>query len=426
MRRRHRVQIALTGALGLLAVGVTAAAADQRAAPGHGLGVSIATDQASVTQYQDVGVTIEVANRGDQAVGGVALTDQLPAGVNLSWAVDHQHGITGCGVSGAVGSQRVDCPRANLVVGQSFSVHLYSHTTSSTADRIRDVATVTGGNQSASASVWLSVRPPADCRSQGVDGNRTLAFDDEFDGNAIDTSKWNVGVLPFGGYKGSTHYHNTQYGSYIQAQNSVVHNGELDLITNNVPVTDPDVAAIGTIPYTEGMIHTKDKFSRTGGYFEICAKFPAGKGLWPAFWLAAQSGNWPPEMDVAEWFGSLEALQIGQPFATGPNAGSQWLSTWRYSAAPTTGFHDYAMWWSTSGPSTIRYYIDGQMVHEVDGTTATTISDTPMYLILNSGTWAPSTRGGPPDATTVFPNAFQVDYARVYTTPPPQQANSAP
>jgi beta-glucanase (GH16 family) len=65
-------------------------------------------------------------------------------------------------------------------------------------------------------------------------------------------------------------------------------------------------------------------------------------------------------------------------------------------------------------------------VHKVDGTTATTISDTPMYVILNSGVWAGATRGGPPDATTVFPNAFQVDYVRVYTTPPPQQANSAP
>jgi hypothetical protein len=37
-----------------------------------------------------------------------------------------------------------------------------------------------------------------------------------------------------------------------------------------------------------------------------------------------------------------------------------------------------------------------------------------MYVILNSGTWAPAHRGGPPDETTVFPNAFEVDYVRVY------------
>ncbi len=84
------------------------------------------------------------------------------------------------------------------------------------------------------------------------------------------------------------------------------------------------------------------------------------------------------------------------------------------------------MWWTTSSPAKIMYYVDGQMVHEIDGTAANLISNTPMYIILNSGTWAPPSRGGPPDATTVFPNAFQVDDVRVYTTPPPVQSNSAP
>jgi hypothetical protein len=34
---------------------------------------------------------------------------------------------------------------------------------------------------------------------------------------------------------------------------------------------------------------------------------------------------------------------------------------------------------------------------------------------LNSGTWANADRGGPPDATTPFPNSFDVDYVRVYS-----------
>jgi len=122
-----------------------------------------------------------------------------------------------------------------------------------------------------------------------------------------------------GGLNGSTHYHNRQYGSYILPQNFVVKDGVASLMANSVPVTDPDVPSIGTIPYSEAMMHTKAKFSRTGGYFEICAKFPA-------FSLAAQNGNWPPEMDIAEWFGSIEGMQIGQPFATGSNAGNMWQS----------------------------------------------------------------------------------------------------
>jgi beta-glucanase (GH16 family) len=143
----------------------------------------------------------------------------------------------------------------------------------------------------------------SDCRARPPDTSWTLAFDDEVSSDLSDTSKWTVGSLSFGGLTGSTHYHSRQYGSYILPENAQIHDGALDLTANNIPVTDRDVPSIGTIPCTEGMVHTKNKFSRTGGYFETCAKFPNGKGLWPAFWLAAQNGNWPPEMDIAEWFG---------------------------------------------------------------------------------------------------------------------------
>jgi beta-glucanase (GH16 family) len=394
--------------------------------------LQIIADHRVNRQYQDIGFTVSVANHTKKAVDGVRLSDRLPAGGNLSWALDKQSGVGGCVLSGAVGAQRLACPSTSLEAGQSYAVHLYSHTTSSTERNVSNVATVNapeGGGVTRSASLSVVAQP--DCRTATPDPSRAMEFDDEFDGSTIDTSKWNVGSLPFAGLNGSTHYHNQQYGSYVEAKNSVVKHGVLNLTSNDTPVTNPDVPSIGTIPYTEGMVNTKGKFTMTGGYVEMCAKFPSGKGLWPAFWMGAQSGQWPPEMDIAEWFGSLEALQIGQPWATGPapiwqTAGSRWLSTWRYSSAPTTAYHDYAMWWAPGSPGTIRYYIDGQMVHEVDGTTSDLIADTPMYLILNSGTWAPSTRGGPPDATTVFPNDFRVDYVRAYKAAPAQQANSAP
>jgi hypothetical protein len=93
----------------------------------------------------------------------------------------------------------------------------------------------------------------SDCRASR-DTRRTLAFDDEFSSDLSDTSKWTVGSLPFGGLNGSTHDHNRQYGSYILPENAQIHDGALDLTANNIPVTDRDVASIGTIPYTEGMV----------------------------------------------------------------------------------------------------------------------------------------------------------------------------
>jgi uncharacterized repeat protein (TIGR01451 family) len=391
---------------------------------GEQIGVANAADAAQVVAGQNIGFKITVSNGAPFTAQDVKLADDLPAGGNLSWVVDAQSGIAGCAAHGAVGAQSLSCPTVSLAAGASYTLHLLSHTSSSTAATIAHKVAVTTSNLGANtATDAVAVGAANRCQGSAPDTSRTLAFDDEFNGDSVDTTKWTTGTLPFGGVGGSTHYHNAQYGSYILPENVTESDGDANLIANNVPVTVTD--PVGTFNYTEGMMHTKGKFSRTGGYFEICAKFPEGKGLWPAFWLAAQNGNWPPEMDIAEWFGSIEGMQIGQPFATGSNAGNMWQSAWFYGNAPTTSFHSYGMWWTTSSPAKILYYVDGQMVHEIDGTTSNLISNTPMYIILNSGTWAPATRGGPPDATTVFPNAFQVDYVRVYTTPPPVQPNSA-
>jgi len=425
--RPHRsISLAGVGVLGIAALGAVAGAEPPTSPPPHKIALTNVADRASVAPFQDIGFTLTVSNSAQFTLHDVQLADALPAATNLSWVVDEQGGVSGCTAAGAVGTQSISCPTVSLDPGGSYWVHVLSHTSSSTSASVQNTATVTtsnGGSFTSDAAIAIAAEG---CRGAPPDPARSLVFDDEFNSDTIDASKWTTGALPFGGLNGSTHYHNRQYGSYILPQNLIVKEGVASLMANNVPVTDPDVPSIGTIPYSEAMMHTKGKFSRTGGYFEICAKFPAGRGLWPAFWLAAENGNWPPEMDIAEWFGSIEGMQIGQPFATGSNAGSMWQSAWFYSAAPTTAWHTYGMWWTTSSPAKIMYYVDGQMVHEIDGTTANLISNTPMYIILNSGTWAPASRGGPPDATTVFPNAFQVDDVRVYTAPPPVQSNSAP
>jgi beta-glucanase (GH16 family) len=389
------------------------------------VGVESVADAASIVQGSDAGFKITVSNPTSFTAQDVQLADALPAGGNLSWVVDSQIGISGCKAAGGVGSQSIACPTVDLPAGASYVVHVKSHTSPSTASSIDNKAFVTSPNAGDDTSTATLGITSSSCQGQPVDTSRTLAFDDEFDTDAVDTTKWNRDALPFGGYQGSTHYHNTQYGSYILPENLTQHDGVADLQTNDVPVVSPPDLPSMTFKYSEAMMNTKSKFSRLGGYFEMCAKYPEGKGLWPAFWLGAQSGSWPPEMDIAEWFGSIEGMQIGQPFATGSNAGNMWLSAWFYGNEPTQAYHRYAMWWTTTSPAKILYSIDGRMVHEVDGTTSNLISNTPMYIILNSGTWAPATRGGPPDDTTVFPNSFLVDYVRVYTTPPPVQPDSA-
>ena len=55
--------------------------------------------------------------------------------------------------------------------------------------------------------------------------------------------------------------------------------------------------------YTSGLLTTKASFSQMYGLFEIRAKMPKGKGLWPAFWLLPVNRAWPPEIDVLEVLG---------------------------------------------------------------------------------------------------------------------------
>jgi len=51
-----------------------------------------------------------------------------------------------------------------------------------------------------------------------------------------------------------------------------------------------------------GLISNTTKFSH--GYFEIEAKLPTGKYLWPAFWMWSFD-NWPPEIDVFEGYSNF-------------------------------------------------------------------------------------------------------------------------
>src|SRR4051794_5128982 len=102
-----------------------------------------------------------------------------------------------------------------------------------------------------------------------------LAWHDEFSGTSLDSNRWST-VMDFPGRAGG-HYHNTSYGSYAVDENVVLSQGQLRLVTDNKPVVGTDPA--GTYQYTEGFISSHDKFFQTYGYWEICAKFPAGKGL---------------------------------------------------------------------------------------------------------------------------------------------------
>jgi beta-glucanase (GH16 family) len=221
-------------------------------------------------------------------------------------------------------------------------------------------------------------------------GSWPLTWSDEFDGANLDTNKWKWGSLPWGGQ-----HHNDQYASWITSEDSYLANGSLWLRCRKATGSE-----FGGYPYSEGFVHSDGKMNYTYGYVEIRARYPSGKGVWPAFW--SLSWGWPPEFDIAEYFGSDDRMHMGLAYGTCCPA------TWDSSNFYNEGFqnwHTYALEW---GPGYAIWSKDGVLKKHIY---AGYVPSVPMYVILNSGMrWDA-------DATTVFPNYFEVDYFRKYDAP---------
>lgn len=135
-----------------------------------------------------------------------------------------------------------------------------------------------------------------------------LVFEDNFDSNKLDESKWS-NTYPWG----RTLICNDEDEYYTNGDNIQVNNGILKLIAKKERVYEKAVSylpdneeldcngeSVGNnkrwFNYTSGMIYSKKSF--THGKFEIRCKIPSIKKLWPAFWLYGECGQ---EIDVFEF-----------------------------------------------------------------------------------------------------------------------------
>src|SRR4051812_5829310 len=238
-----------------------------------------------------------------------------------------------------------------------------------------------------------------------------LSFDDEFDGDALDTTKWSIG-LPWHGDDGEGRHHNDQYLSYIMDHNVVVEGGMLKLLTRREDVT----AKNGRVfHFTEGLVTTHNSFWQRYGYSEARLKLPVdcGPGLWPAFWTL--SDHWPPEMDICEIFTSDLRSHQGFCFRASGSRHEQWDNQMMIGNLPRD-WTTYGMEW---GPGYQIYNINRKITWRITGDHITADKH---YILLNSGVEARH----PPTDRTIFPNAFEVDYLRVYSHPDAQQETTRP
>ena len=151
--------------------------------------------------------------------------------------------------------------------------------------------------------------------------------------------------------------------------------------------------------YVSGLISSQPSFRQQYGYFEMRAKLPRGKGIWPAFWLLPADLAWPPEIDIMESVGDPSKVYVTLHSKTAPSQGTE---------VPVTpdDFHVYAVEWDAKQ---VVWYVDGR---EVKRQATPADMHKPMYLLANvasGGDWA-----GAPDASTPFPARMSIDYIRAY------------
>jgi beta-glucanase (GH16 family) len=236
-----------------------------------------------------------------------------------------------------------------------------------------------------------------------------LIWSDEFDGATLDRSKWEFEVNARGGGNNELQYYVTN--------NVRVHDGQLVIEARKERYTGLD----GARDYTSSRIRTKRKADWLYGRFDIRAKLPKGKGIWPAIWMmptAEKYGGWPNsgEIDIMEVLGQEPGKVYGTLHYSRAGGRHTYTGTNTTLAAGSFAddFHVFRLDWETNA---MRWYVDDRLYQTQTNWQSRADSfpapfDQRFHLILNlavGGNWP-----GNPNATTTFPQAMSIDYVRVY------------
>ncbi len=267
----------------------------------------------------------------------------------------------------------------------------------------------------------------------------TLLWRDEFDGPALDRSKWDLdignGFFDYRGHQWVPGWGNEELQYYTDSAANIQ-------VADSLLTIRAVKESLHGCGYTSARIKSRRRdgaplFNKLYGRFEFRAKVPWGKGLWPALWLLPQDdryGGWAAsgEIDVMEIAGEkphevLNSIHYGSTYP------KRTLHTHVHTLpddSTVADWHVYAVEWE---PGEIRFFVDE--VHTstenfwwscsqtadgqgLEARRATDLNpwpapfDQPFYLVMNVAVGG--NFPGVPNADTRFPAELVVDYVRVY------------
>jgi len=248
-------------------------------------------------------------------------------------------------------------------------------------------------------SFWTEDGPP------GWD----VVWHDEFDGAAVDPTKWRIEDIHL--IKNNELQYYTPEDVYLNPQGTDNQN-VLTLRSQARSYWGFDTAGSWRhFNYTSGLVDSRGKFAAVYGRWEVRAKLPTTKGMWPAHWLLPIRPVWPPEIDIMEMVGH-QPWRIVMSMHWGPVPPGQYpwdigqtVSGEYWGPDYSQDYHTFAIeWW----PGAIFWLIDDVVRY---ASVHPQVPAEPMYITLNTavgGDWP-----GTPNGTSVFPQFHEIDYVRV-------------
>lgn len=242
-----------------------------------------------------------------------------------------------------------------------------------------------------------------------------MVWSDEFEGTELDTDTWTE-------WRGSAF--NNEWQFYTPRDTNIyVEDGLLHLVGLR--------ENFGGRNWTSGRINSRRGANFLYGKVEIRAKLPAGRGLWPAFWMMpteSEYGGWPysGEMDIMEYRGhqtnrtqgTIHFSRLEYPGSGNAVADREYISG-EYELPEGSfaeEFHIYSFEWTDS---TLKWFVDDLHYftirrEEVEDRAEIYPFNKQFYVILNLAIGGDYLGDMQPDASTPDRNEVLVDYVRVY------------
>jgi len=249
---------------------------------------------------------------------------------------------------------------------------------------------------------WIGQRPP-------VEGDWAKTFEDNFDGNSVDLTKWNIYGPNF--WDKRTHF---------TKDNAIVKDGSLTLRVERKTGRHNDSPTGKETDYATGFADTYGKWVQRYGYFEARVKLPSAPCLWPAFWLMPDRGlgNGDQGRRQSTRFGGME-FDIIEQLSTWGSQRLNFAMHWDgygtghkatgsgsvYVPADKDGFIVVGLLWT---PGSAILYGNGKEVARWDNPR---ISDAPSCILLDNVTGGWETE---PLDDSQLPGDFVVDYVRAW------------